>query len=109
MILVDYAAFFPSTCVCGEAHGRMADTGIEKYAERLYLCERCVRDAARLFEMVERTEHEDALVAGIELEQKVEALELHLAELIPVRDAIDRAALRWDLDPDDEPVRRAAV
>lgn len=107
MLLVEAPVFFPSTCLCGEAYGRMVDTAVEKYEERLYLCERCVRDAGRLMSMVPSVDHD--VVAG-ELDDArgvIVDLELQIAELVPVRDALIGAQARYgDVEADDEPVRK---
>ncbi len=96
MHLVDEPTFFPSTCgVCGNAHGAMADTRVENRLGRLYVCERCVRDMARLFGMVEASEIAEVRLIVGDLEAKVAEQEGELAELLPIRGAIDRAAERY--------------
>lgn len=108
MYLVDHPVFFPTTCICGEAHGRMVDTTVERYDERFYLCERCTVAAGRLVGMLPQTDFDAQTVALDDARQTIVDLELEVAELQPVRDALIEAAHRFgDTEQDDEPVRRA--
>lgn len=58
MWLVDHPVFAPTACLCGNQTGPMVDTGMEKYGDRIYVCERCGGDIARKFDYVGADQHD---------------------------------------------------
>lgn len=112
MMLVEGPRIRPYVCVDGSQEGPVVDTLLAAVGGRVYLSPRMVRDAARLYGFVERAEH-DTVVSALTLRLDVAAqtivdLEGEVAELQPVRDALIGAAARFgELEPEDEPVRKA--
>lgn len=101
MRLVEGPTMRPHTCVDGSQSGPVVDTMLTHFAYgRMYWSRRLVVEAGRLYGLVDAETHAAVLGAVSELELKVAALEGELAELQPVRDAIQRFQV---MDPYVEP------
>jgi hypothetical protein len=76
--LVETPAVYPAACFCGRPHGPAADTFVERFGERIYVCDKCVRRLALLFGYVPQdlAEAQDARIA--ELERRVATLAVAL-------------------------------
>ena len=100
MQLVETPAIRPHLCVDGSQAGPVVDTMITHPAYgRMYWPKRLVVEAARLYGMVPREEHDAAVEAATGLAVRVAELEGEVAELQPVRDAISRASSRYEDEP----------
>lgn len=108
-VKVEQPPFYPKQCVCGNQHGPMADTGIERPlglpqgregdtavspVVHVYLCERCIRTAGHLFGMVEHVTHEKLRHDYGTLLVSVDRLEGELEAVKPVLDAARAHAQR---------------
>lgn len=106
MILAEAPSMRPHVCVDGSQNGVIVDTGItHPVYGRMYWPAHLVRDAGRLIGLVEASERDSARAEAKTLAAKVAELEGELAELLPVRDAIDRAAGRFG-EERFEPIER---
>jgi hypothetical protein len=106
---VEAALVYPRQCICGNQHGPLVDTGIERplgiprgYEEqqtaspvvRVYLCERCVRTAGHVFAMVEIETHEKLRDDYARLLVVVDDLEGQLDAVKPVLEAARKHAAK---------------
>lgn len=75
--LVDQAAFWPQACICGTITPPLLDSGIERFGERIYLCQLCTKQIAEAMGFAEgeeldklATARKDRTDAVRELEQR---------------------------------------
>lgn len=101
-ILVQSPTQFPGQCIDGSQgtpNEPVVDTHIEiQGVGRIYLSRRTVRDAARLFGMVERAELVAVQEQNLRLDARVVELETELAEAQPILSAMARASARYGID-----------
>ena len=92
MQIVDVADAPPGYCaVLGRSGGPFVDTGSEipSMAPHIYVSEEAVKLMAKMFGMVEQTEHQEALDLTTGLEQACNELEADLKEANRVIDAAE--------------------
>lgn len=96
MRLVEVPSLRPYVCLDRSQAGPVVDTLIQPPGYgRVYLSRRHVEEAAGLFGMVSAAFHAAVVGERDVSRRRVAELEGELAELTPVRDALDRAAARY--------------
>lgn len=109
MTLVEAPALRPFIALDGSQDAPLIDTLVtHPHFGRVYLPWRMVRDAARLLGYATGEEHGETLEELEQARERISELEGELADLVPVRDAIEAASRRFgDVAADDEPIPRA--